>query len=65
MLSERQVMLSTPRGTPGHIQKKTYVLDVRHVQLIDRYAQDHRLDLKDVLYQALDEFFQGRGYTVE
>jgi hypothetical protein len=29
MLSERQVMLSTPIGTPGHTQKKTYVFDVR------------------------------------
>jgi hypothetical protein len=65
MLADRQAILSTPRGTPGHTQKKTYVFDVRHVQLIDRYAQDHRLDLKEVLYQALDEFFQGHGYTAE
>jgi hypothetical protein len=64
MLADRQALLSTP-GTPGHTQKKTYVFDVRHVLLIDRYAQDHRVDLKDVLYQALDEFFQRRGYVEE
>jgi hypothetical protein len=65
MLADRQVMLSTPRGTPGHTQKKTHVVDVRHVDLIDRYAQDHRLELKDVMFQALEEFFQRRGYAEE
>jgi hypothetical protein len=53
------------RFAPGHTQKKTYVFDVRHVGLIDRYAQDHQLDLKDVLYQALEEFFHRRGYVKE
>jgi hypothetical protein len=65
MLAERQALLSTPRGTPGHTQKKTYMIDVRHIQLINQYAQDHRLDQKDVLYQALEEFFQRRGYAEE
>jgi hypothetical protein len=63
MLADWQALLSTPVGTPGHTQKKTYVFDVRHIGLIDRYAQDHRLDLKEVLYQALEEFFQRRGYV--
>jgi hypothetical protein len=62
MLVDRQALLSTPLGTPGHTQKKTYVFDRQHIALIDRYAQNHRLDLKDVLYQALEEFFQRRGY---
>jgi hypothetical protein len=65
MLADRQVLLSTPLGTPGHTQKKTYVFDVQHIALIDRYAQDHRLDLKDVLYTALQEFFERRGYVDE
>jgi hypothetical protein len=63
MLADRQALLSTPPGTPGHTQKKTYVFDVRHVALIDRYAQEHRLDLKDVVYAMCEEFFQRRGYT--
>jgi hypothetical protein len=65
MLADRQAVLSTPLGPPGNTQKKTYAFDVRHVLLIDRYAQEHRLDLKDVLYQALEEFFQRRGYAAE
>jgi hypothetical protein len=60
MLADRQVLLSTPMGTPGNTQKKTYVFDMRHVALIDRYAQDHRLDLKDVIYLMCEEFFQRR-----
>jgi hypothetical protein len=63
MLADRQALLSTPLGTPGNTQKKTYVFDVRHIALIDRYAQEHRLDLKDVMFQALEEFFQRRGYV--
>jgi hypothetical protein len=63
MLVDRQALLSTPIGTPGHTQKKTYVFDVRHISLIDRYAQDHRLDLKEVMYAALQEFFERRGYV--
>ena len=63
MLADRQVLLSTPLGTPGNTQKKTYVFDVQHITLIDRYAQDHRLDLKDVIYAAFQEFFERRGYV--
>jgi hypothetical protein len=63
MLADRQVLLSTPLGTPGNTQKKTYVFDVQHIALIDRYAQDHRLDLKDVIYTMCQEFFQQRGYV--
>jgi hypothetical protein len=63
MLADRQALLSTPLGTPGHIQKKTYVFDVRHIGLIDRYAQDHRLDLKEVIYSMCQEFFERRGYV--
>jgi hypothetical protein len=58
----RQALLGTPIGTPKDTQKKTYVFDVRHIALIDRYAQEHRLDLKDVIYTMCEEFFQQRGY---
>jgi hypothetical protein len=46
-------------------EKKTYVFDMRHVALIDRYAQEHHLDLKEVMFLALEEFFQRRGYLNE
>jgi len=63
MLADRQAMISTPRGTPRNTQKKTYVFDVQHIALIDRYAQAHRLELKDVIYAMCQEFFQQRGYV--
>jgi hypothetical protein len=50
--------LVTDKGHP-------YILDVRHIALIDRYAQEHHLDLKEVMFQALEEFFQRRGYLVQ
>jgi len=59
MLADRQALLSTP-GTPGHTQKKTYVFDVRHVGLIEAYAQANRIELKDVIYMMCEEFFQRR-----
>jgi hypothetical protein len=62
LLADRQALVGTLTSTPEHTRKKTYVFDVRHIALIDRYAQEHRLDLKEVLFQALEEFFQRRGY---
>jgi hypothetical protein len=59
MLSDRQALLRTP-GTPGHTQKKTYVFDVRHIGLIEAYAQSNRIELKDVIYLMCEEFFQRR-----
>src|ERR1700757_4868807 len=41
MLADRQALLSIPKGTPGHTQKKSYVFDVRHIALIEGYAQAH------------------------
>jgi hypothetical protein len=32
---------------------------------MDRYAQEHHLDLKEVMFLALEEFFQRRGYLNE
>jgi hypothetical protein len=61
MLADRQAMLSTPRGTPGNTQKKTYVFDVQHIALIEQYAEHNRLDLKDVIYAMCEEFFQRRS----
>ena len=63
MLSDQQILLGTLTGTPRQTQKKTYVFDVQHIALIDRYAQDHRLDLKEVIYTMCQEFFQQRGYV--
>jgi hypothetical protein len=62
ILAERHMLLSTPTGTPEDTQKKTYVFAVRHIALIDAYAQTHRLDLKDVIYAMCEEYFQRRGY---
>ena len=59
MLADRQALLSTP-STPGNTQKKTYVFDVRHIGLIEAYAQVNRLELKDVIYAMCEEFFQRR-----
>ena len=60
MLSDQQVLLSTPMGTPRQTQKKTYVFDVEHIALIDEYARVHRLEFKDVIYLMCKEFFQRR-----
>jgi hypothetical protein len=62
MLTDRHALPSLPPEAPGHTQEQTYVFDVRHMALLERYAQDHRLGLKDVIFQALEEFFQRRGY---
>jgi hypothetical protein len=68
MLAERhtrQALLSTPMGTPRHTVKKTYVVDTFYVELIDRYAKEHSLDLKDVLNVAFQRFFEQEGYLRE
>jgi hypothetical protein len=62
MLADRQALLHTSPGIPGHTQKQTYVFDVRHIALIEAYAQAHRLELKDVIYAMCQEFFERRGY---
>jgi hypothetical protein len=60
MLSDQQVLLSTPMGTPRQTQKKTYVFDVQHIALIDEYARVHRMELKEVIHLMCEEFFQRR-----
>jgi hypothetical protein len=37
-------------------------VDSLYVELIDHYAKEHGLDLKDVLNLALQEFFERRDY---
>ena len=59
---DRQRLLSTPIGTPRHTVKKTYVVDMLYVDLIERYARDEGLELKAVLNLALHEFFERRDY---
>jgi hypothetical protein len=65
LLTDRQSLVGTLSGTPGNTRKKTYVFDERHIALIDQFAKEHRCDLKDVMSQALEEFFQRRGYIGE
>jgi hypothetical protein len=62
MLADRQALLSAPTGTLENTQKKTYVFDVRHIALIDAYAQAHRLEPKDVIYAMCQEFFERREF---
>jgi hypothetical protein len=60
MLADRQALLNASTSTPGQTQKKTYVFDVRHIALIDAYAQAYQLEPKDVIYMMCEEFFQRR-----
>jgi hypothetical protein len=61
----RRTLLSTPSGTPRHTMKKTYVVDRLYVELIDRYAQEQGVELKDVVNLAFREFFERREYLPE
>jgi hypothetical protein len=57
----RQALLGTPIGTPRHTTKKTYVVDSVHVAWIDQYAREHGLDIKDVLFMAIEAFIRARS----
>lgn len=57
----RHSLLSTPIGTPRHTMKKTYVVDSVHVAWIDQYAREHGLDIKDVLFMAIEAFMRARS----
>jgi hypothetical protein len=59
---DRQRLLSTPVGTPQHTVKKTYVVEVLYVDLIERYAKAEGVELKDVVNLAFHEFFERRQY---
>ena len=56
----RHSLLSTPSGTPRHTMKKTYVVDSLYIELIDRYASEQGVELKDVVNLAFQEFFERR-----
>jgi hypothetical protein len=56
----RHTLLRAPTGTPRHTMKKTYVVDSLYVELIDRYAQEQGVELKDVVNLAFHEFFERR-----
>jgi hypothetical protein len=58
----RHALLRTPSGTPRHTIKKTYVVDSLYIELIDRYAQEQGVELKDVVNRAFHEFFERRDY---
>jgi hypothetical protein len=59
---DRQRLLSTPVGTPRHTVKKTYVVETLYIDLIERYAKDKGIALKDVVHLAFHEFFERRDY---
>jgi hypothetical protein len=59
---DRQQLLRTPVGTPQHTVKKTYVVEVLYVDLIERYAQAEGVERKDVVNLAFHEFFERRQY---
>jgi len=59
---DRQRLLSTPIGTPRHTVKKTYLVDTRYVDIIERYAQAEGVELKDVVNLAFHDFFERRQY---
>jgi hypothetical protein len=59
---DRQRLVSTPVGTPQHTVKKTYVVEMLYVDLIERYAKDEGFELKDVVNLAFHEFFERRDY---
>jgi hypothetical protein len=61
MLAARQALMTTPRKTTGRTQPKTYLFDIRHIALIESYAQEHQLEPKDVIYAMCEEFFQQHG----
>lgn len=61
----RHTLLRTPSGTPRHTMKKTYVVDSLYIELIDRYAQEQGVELKDVVNLAFHEFFEHRQYLPE
>jgi hypothetical protein len=57
----RHSLLSTPSGTPRNTIKKTYVVDSVHVAWIDQYAREHGIDIKDVLFMAIEAFIRARS----
>jgi hypothetical protein len=56
----RQALISPPSGTPRHTMKKTYVVETRYVELIDQYAREQGVEIKDVVNLAFREFFERR-----
>ena len=56
----RRSLLGTPSGTPRHTMKKTYVVDTVYVEMIDQYARDQGVEIKDVVNLAFREFFERR-----
>jgi hypothetical protein len=63
LLADRQALPHTPTDPRGTTPQHTYVFDVRHIALINRYAQENRLEPKDVINAAFQEFFERRGYV--
>ena len=59
---DRQWLLSTPVGAPRHTLKKTYVVDTLYVDLVERYAREEGVELKDVDDLDFYEFFEQRHY---
>ena len=47
-------------GTPRHTTKKTYVVNTVYVEMIDQYAREQGVEIKDVVNLAFREFFERR-----
>jgi hypothetical protein len=52
--------IGTPSGTPRHTTKKTYVVNTVYVEMIDQYALEQGVEIKDVVNLAFREFFERR-----
>jgi hypothetical protein len=48
------------RGLPLGWERHTYVIQTKHVELIEAAAYWDRMDKKDILRVALDSYFKGR-----
>lgn len=48
------------RGLPQGWERHTYVIQTKHVELIEAAAYWDRMDKKDILQASLDAFFKGR-----
>ena len=59
-LADPNTLMRTPSGTPRHTVKKTYVVDRLYIELIDHYAREQGVEVKDVVNLAFQKFFGRR-----
>jgi hypothetical protein len=56
--------MSTERRRRKGMVKKTYVAEALYVDLIEHYAKEEGLELRDVVKLAFHEFFEQRHYLL-